>query len=132
MTHAADQERAEFEAWLAPEYSREKWHTGEYTDDTVFSMFAAWQAARRAPAAPVPEWLRDLEWTVADHDRAGDLQNWCPVCGGCKTDYRDGVGGHKDGCELHAMLAAAPQPPEAVQSNSAEFDGIKTIAAALP
>lgn len=27
------------------------------------------------------------------------------------------------------MLAAAPQPPEAVQSNSAEFDGIKTKAA---
>lgn len=59
MTHTTEQDRAGFETWLAPEYSREKWHTGEYTDDTVFSMFAAWQAARRAPAVPVPQGLFD-------------------------------------------------------------------------
>ena len=35
------------------------------------------------------------------------------------------------GLAIQCALAAAPQPPEAAQSNSAEFDGIKTKAAAV-
>lgn len=74
-------------------------------------------AALEAPAAPVPEWLRSLEWAVGGYDRAGDGRSWCPRCGGCQTDYRDGEAGHKDGCELAAVLAAAPQAPAAPSPN---------------
>ncbi|UXY14772.1 hypothetical protein N8I74_15825 [Chitiniphilus purpureus] len=60
--------------------------------------------------AEVRELLVDLEWSVGEYDRSGDSKSWCPDCGGCQTDYCDGEAGHKAGCRLSAMLAAAAQP----------------------
>ena len=45
-----EKERAEFEAWLNQDHSRGVDSVGDYVDDTVYSMFAAWKAARRALA----------------------------------------------------------------------------------
>lgn len=67
------------------------------------------QTAAPAPAAvAVPDWLRQMEWVVSNYDRAGEFRRWCPNCGGCQTDYRDGRAGHKDGCELAAALSTTP------------------------
>ncbi|MFN4037344.1 hypothetical protein [Comamonas aquatica] len=115
MTHHTDAERAEFEAWLEPSYSREKWHTGEYTDDTVYSMFAAWQAARRAPAAPVPQGVVEPIETV---------KYWRDAYANPQGDEH--FMGHgmvvKIFDDYLGMLAAAPQPPEAAPVQLPEPD----------
>lgn len=93
------QEQAEFEAWLAPEYSREKWHTGEYKDDTVYSMFAAWRAARAVPAG----WKLVPDADNMTDEQAEAICNLVGCCGG---------GAHE---VYEAMLAAAPDLKEGGQ-----------------
>lgn len=106
MTHT-DAERADFEAWLAPEHSREKWHTGEYTDDTVYSMFAAWQASRRAQVVP---------------------QGWKLVPEVADEKMQRAIAAQFNGTAREAIdawseaLAAAPQPPEATVNQSLTVD----------
>ena len=119
MTHHTDAERAEFEATFAKLY-----------DDWVFdamsnsaakrAAFLVWQAARRAPAAPVLQGWKlvpeESTEAMARAFRADDAPYYFAMttirCNDFAARYR-------------AALAAAPQPPEAAQSISAEFDGIK-------
>ena len=71
-----------------------------------------------SPAAPVPQgWKLVPEWPTVEMSIAGD------------DVYReDGPDVFSSNTVYTRMLAAAPQPPEA-DSNSPEFDGIKTEAA---
>ncbi|MDH1900867.1 hypothetical protein N5D67_00895 [Comamonas aquatica] len=125
MTHHTDAERAKFEAmraefeaifgpmpwgctwtgrgYCATEYNA--WNANSYSDK-FDGWVAAWQAARRAPAAPVPQgWKLVPEWPTVEMSVAGD------------DVYRE------DGPEVFSsntiytrMLAAAPQPPEAEEN----------------
>ena len=62
--------------------------------------------AHAEPAQQVPEgwmkWLKKMEWNNWRYDRYGDSKPHCPECGQEKED------GHKEDCELAAMLGAAP------------------------
>ena len=109
MTHQIDAERADFEAlciekgWnmtaimltkMPPEFSC-------YADIGTQRAYIAWQAARRAPAVPVPQVTPAMIEAVDGwFARNTDL-------GGCSD---------KDVAELAAIFAAAPQPPEAEEN----------------
>jgi hypothetical protein len=104
MTHDIDEDRAEFDAWW------EEHGLGGYE-----SQFEAWQAARRAPAAPVPQGWKPVpvEPTKEMVQRACDDHGYP---GGSRWVYRAGY---------RSMLAAAPQPPEAAPVELPEY-GIDT------
>lgn len=122
MTHTTEQERAEqvraeFEAWcrrLAIDVSIKKdaWGRDVYAHDPVslawlawkeqeeaYRAVEAWQAARRAPAVPVPQGLREAAQAVVER---WDTPLWKDVP--ATAVYI---------ADLRAALAAAPQPPEA-------------------
>lgn len=111
MTHHTDAERAEFEAWARGygtwEVKRDDdvaLGTTGYTDITLTVAWHAVQAARRAPAAPVPQ--------VDAIGAALELESRAKLVESQTTER----------AMLHAanclrMLAAAPQPPEAAPTN---------------
>ncbi|MFZ7337478.1 hypothetical protein ACLS0R_14610 [Comamonas jiangduensis] len=108
MTHDTDADRAEFEAWYiagarksVPAFA--EWSeielregcmrpdSGSYRIDYARIAWDAWQAARRAPAVPVPD--------VTDAMREAAEEAYMPF-----GDM---------GLAIQCALAAAPQPPEA-------------------
>lgn len=62
MTHHTDAERAEFEAWCDKnEYDRvERLDGSGYNNEKTKRAWLAWQAARRAPAVPVPQSIEQM------------------------------------------------------------------------
>lgn len=92
------------------------------TDERIDFVDAAEAWNRRAPAAPVPQGVVEPIDTV---------KYWRDAYANPQGDEH--FMGHgmvvKIFDDYLGMLAAAPQPPEAVQSNSAEFDGIEKAAA---
>lgn len=91
MTHTTEQERAEFEAWYiagarkaVPAFA--EWSeieiregcmrpdSGSYRIDSARIAWDAWQAARRAPAVPVPQEVEKLRAELAEETEATD--NW--------------------------------------------------------
>lgn len=105
MTHHTDAERAEFEAWARGygtwEVKRDDdvaLGTTGYTDITLTVAWHAVQAARRAPAAPVPQgWKLVPDDANMTDEQAEAICAVAKVCGGGAYDiYR-------------AALAAAPQ-----------------------
>lgn len=130
MTHTTEQDRAGFEAWYiararkaVPAFA--EWSeieilegcmrpdSGSYRIDSARIAWDAWQAARRAPAVPVPQgWKLVPDANNMTDEQAEAICNLVSCCGG---------GAHE---VYEAALSAAPQPPEAAQSNSAEFGGI--------
>lgn len=119
---ATDQERAEFEALIASKWPSviPLWQEskGNYFDDKVRKLWWLWQAARRAPAAPVQ---------VFSHMEARPKHN------SFSNEPMRAVAVDTMGREMphYDPSRAALPPPDAAQSNSAEFDGIKTKAAAV-
>lgn len=106
MTHHTDAWRAEFEAWArSVGLPVDQAGCGLYAKAETQAAWMAWQwqAARRAPAAPVPQGLRKAAQAVVDR---WDTPLWKDVP--ATAVYIS---------DLRAALAAAPQPPEAVQSN---------------
>ena len=111
MTHHTDTERQAFEA-VASDYGAcpkaiERDAKGNYLLMHTATGWMWWQAARRAPAVPVPQGWK----LVPDADNMTDEQaeaicNLVSCCGG---------GAHE---VYEAALAAAPQPPEAQGSAS--------------
>ena len=100
MTHTTDQERAEFEKWWS---SPHIWGRGHKE-----AQWASWQAARRAPAAPVPQgWkLVPSESTeeMARAFRANDAPHYFVMTTMRCNDFAE---------RYRAAISAAPQPPEA-------------------
>ena len=90
--------------------------------DCRAAFMAGMQASRRAPVVPQGWQMVPVEPTIVmiragrDTPLAGEADDDSP------EDYR---------CVYRAMLAAAPQPPEAAQPNSLESGGIKTEAAPM-
>ena len=91
MTASTEQERAEFEAWYiararkaVPAFA--EWSeieiregcmrpdSGSYRIDSARIAWDAWQAARRAPAVPVPQEVEKLRAELAEETEATD--NW--------------------------------------------------------
>lgn len=132
MTHHTDAERAEFEACAVAEVfpiSR------CFDDDSLYEYTVTqrkwedWQAARQAPAAPVPQGWRDGVLAVANMlkkkaDAFADAHGYDDMGG-----LSFGQGSHADAKlehhsnlleleeEVRAMLAAAQKPPEAAPIN---------------
>ena len=108
MTHTTDQERAEFEKWWS---SPHIWGRGHKE-----AQWASWQAARRAPAVPVPhDVVRDACARMCDARaeslQAGNMFTAANEAFKCAMAIRT-----HPAYQHHlraAMLAAAPQPPEA-------------------
>ncbi|MFZ7319722.1 hypothetical protein [Comamonas jiangduensis] len=115
MTHDTDADRAEFEAWYiagarksVPAFA--EWSeielregcmrpdSGSYRIDYARIAWDAWQAARRAPAVPVPQIAEVQDSLVAISAAIADQDD-----SAAQSMLRD----------LLSMLAAAPQPPEA-------------------
>ena len=121
MTHHTEQERAEcrkaFEFELIDNHQyvpSDFVRDGDYyaDDDTQFAWelaWSSWQAARRAPVAPVPQ-----GWTLKGYED-GSITVQAPS--GERWRYQEtpgtGTGSEFIYSLLKAMLAAAPQPPEA-------------------
>lgn len=102
MTHAADQERAEFEkAWR----ERPIYMGGVHQKEVAYIWWT--QAARRAPAAPVPQgWVDQLEQVLCDLQ----VGPYPSIALAVKR--------------IEGLLAAAPQPPEAAPVQLPEPCGI--------
>lgn len=105
MTHHTDAQRAAFEAWARGygtwEVRRDDdvaLGTTGYTDITLTVAWHAVQAARRAPAAPVPQIAEVQDSLVAISAAIADQDD-----SAAQSMLRG----------LLSMLAAAPQPPEA-------------------
>jgi hypothetical protein len=114
MTHHTDAERALFEAVASDDgkwpKAIERDAKGNYLLLTTANGWMWWRAARRAPSVPDQSIIEAVDGWFARNT----------AIGGCSD---------KDVAELAAIFAAAPKPPEAAQSNSAEFDGIEKAAA---
>ena len=99
MTQSTEQERAAFESWAN---GRCELHlvnpAGRYSSTITQFAWEAWQAARRAPAVPVPHGYKITE---DQHVAAVKV-----------LQRASGVDGLPQRM-LDAMLAAAPKPPEA-------------------
>ena len=129
MTHTTEKERAEFEAWF-DDWRRSTWHPlpsdiakgkaempTHWNENPKRHMQIAWQASRRAQA--VPQGGKLVQLSVLSDARDTAMQ-WCingrvPECGAFAQIAQD----------LDAMLAAAPQPPEAAPVQLPEY-GIDT------
>lgn len=96
MTQTTDQDRAEFEAWLGIK------PCGAAHD----LAWSAWKAARRAPAAPVPQ-----GWKLVPVEPTEKMV----LEGSCSQTFEHGhryIGEHAAKLAWQFMLAGAPQPPE--------------------
>lgn len=145
MTHHTDQERAMFEAWLQ---ANNKYHVSGYNPHN--DLWEAWQAARSAPAAPVPQSIEqmavDRYKVVPSHESM--FHRWAVVAGNgtqqlyigregeCQNMARKFMGAFLDGAFV-AMQNAAPAHPaegvpaqdwqdavaEAAQARAAGYEG---------
>ena len=117
MTHTTDQERAEFEKWWS---SPHIWGRGHKE-----AQWASWQAARRAPAAPVPQgWkLVPSESTeeMARAFRADDAPHYFVMTTMRCNDFAE---------RYRAAISAAPQPPDAFQTEGGLKSEIRTTSTA--
>ena len=136
MTHHTDAERAKFEAAIRATMHDagedhiaerlERWPDGAYKDRaTGYAWWGYQQAARRAPAVPVPQSIEqmavDRYKVVPSHISvfypcavvAGDGQQQLYIGreAECQNMARKFTGAFLDGAFV--ALAAAPQPPEA-------------------
>lgn len=97
MTHHTDAERAAFEEFASVNGERPELvarnQAGEYQRLDTATGWMWWQAARRAPAAPVPD--------VTDAMIEAANEAYCPF-----GDMH---------LAIQAALAAAPQPPEGLK-----------------
>lgn len=115
MTHNTDAERAEFEEWaiedpeiMAIEDCFAKCrYTGEYVYQSVRIANRAWQAARRAPAAAVPQ-----GWNLVPAE---------PHTG---SNYEAGLWSRRNWDAALEDQASAPQPPEAAPVQMPEPVGV--------
>lgn len=107
MTHHTEAERAEFEDLARQRGWSTTPHGTGYDQWSTQQAWVAWQAARRAPAAPVPQGLREAA------QRAHDWME--------RQQRQQSKGGHatfdmmmlrEERDALAEALAAAPQPPE--------------------
>lgn len=107
MTHHADAERAEFEAWAQSQWRgiNLAWMIdfSKYADFGTNTKWLTWQAARRAPAAPVPHGCKPVpvDLLVRIQESLGSFvsdQGWSQS----DMDTADA---------LDELLAAAPRPP---------------------
>lgn len=96
---------AAFEDWLPSAYSQPTEHYTVHNMQVSFAAGAAWQAARRAPAAPVPQ-----GWKITEEQHVAAVK---------VLQRASGVDGLPQRM-LDAMLAAAPQPPEAATSEHSQ------------
>ncbi|WP_260673741.1 hypothetical protein [Comamonas aquatica] len=115
MTHHTDAERAEFEAWARGygtwEVKRDDdvvLGTTGYTDITLTVAWYAVQAARRAPAVPVPQEPTSKQVVFGAGALLGQPEN---TADNRHPDWHSAVA--KARSVYLAMLAGAPQPPEA-------------------
>ena len=79
MTHTStEQELAEFEArfkHLDLTQEPDSWGAPRYKHDAISLAWEAWQTARRAPAAPVPQWdgkINPADFNVETFRRSGN------------------------------------------------------------
>lgn len=113
---AAQDSRAEFEAWYEADampaeadwFAREKDEPSEYKNADTASAWRGWQAARRAPATPVP--LSEPVAYLWQHCETGRTRVVMPDMVVTADANWIVVG--------PLYLAAAPQPPEAQASVS--------------
>lgn len=49
--------------------------------------------------------VRDLEWSETGYDEGGNLQLYCPACGGSRDTPFRGVQGHRADCEVSAFIS---------------------------
>ena len=97
MTQSTEQERAEFEKWWS---SPHIWGRGHKE-----AQWASWQAARRAPAAPVPQ-----GWKLVPVEPTEEmLRSMAGQFFGTMPEAK---------AAFDEALAAAPQPPEATVKDS--------------
>lgn len=127
MTHNTEAERAEFERTVADGMYggligliSDHWDSvkGEYKLFQHQVAWIAWQAARRAPSAPVPQGWK-LVPVVATFEMLDAMHGVCSESGKpmqSKIDAAD----HK----YASMLYAAPQPPEAAPVELPEPSGV--------
>ena len=111
MTHHADAERAEFEAWAQSQWRgiNLAWMIdfSKYADFGTNTKWLTWQAARRDPAVPVPQFSRIAQKKLDYLLEAGEAIT------GYAIENKDGRRGAID---CHGFVywwqdAAAPQPP---------------------
>ncbi len=131
MTHHTDAERAEFEAWARNQYpSIDLTSDGnDYSKALAKDYWSLWQAARRAPAAPVPkdpmDWPLPCDVTVGGGTMHKGVKLRTLVLR-MKVLYKMATGNDADEVEARtvgerkkllegflAQIAAAPRPPEA-------------------
>lgn len=125
MTHSTDAGRAEFERSVAAEMYgglvgliSDHWNAdkGEYTLFQHQVAWVAWKAARRAPAAPVPQGWRELcrrlyvELFHCDQQMRNTLRRGKPI-------WEQGATVRDVLADAKSALAAAPQPPEVGHDN---------------
>ena len=100
MTAHTDQERAEFEAWAQSQWRgiNLAWliDFSKYADFDTNTKWLTWQAARRAPAVPVPHGYRLVQVE--------------PITG---ANYYNGLWSRRNWEAALEDQAVAPQPPEA-------------------
>lgn len=133
MTPHTEAERAAFEAWARGygtwEVKRDDdaaLGTTGYTDITLTVAWHAVQAARRAPAAPVPQGLvKDPKWQIETCHRMFDRMGierddgedfysvWGRVCLAFEKVANVEIHIPLCGEVVYKQVAAAPQPPEA-------------------
>lgn len=119
MTHHTDAERAEFEAWfednrlaLIRSMDQEELHAfNDMQPAYWFAWKSAWQAARRAPAAPVPQGYDSGVQTGNRVTLAFDTQSNATAWFEKFCDDYDAAAGTKT-IKLPIPANAAPQPPE--------------------
>lgn len=109
MTTSTEQERADFEReWIESTgtYSPPKRSSnGDYVYPGAYNAWKWWQAARRAPAVPVPQLdLSDAGLTAIYKQANNEVGKARPLT--TESIFR--------AMRAVAMLAAAPQPPEVV------------------
>lgn len=129
MMQGSDKEREEFEAWF-DDWRRSTWHPlpsdiakgkaempVHWNENARQDMQIAWKAARRAKLAPSDVDIAELRFKYGITSNGRGIQEFENVA----SFTRDAL----------ARWSAAPHPPQAAQSISAEFDGIKKAAATV-
>lgn len=131
MTQSIDAERSEFEGYaLSVGLSLRTAGFGYYEKLETCSAWAAWQAARRAPAAPMPKCkdrlLAALERAISAETA---LRQLIDEAG---NDMTPGWEDRLSACidRGNELLAAAPQPPDSFQTEGGLKSEIRTTSTA--
>lgn len=114
MTHHTDAERAEFEEFASVNGERPELvarnQAGEYLRLDTATGWMWWQAARRAPAEPVPQEPTSKQVVLGAGALLGQPEN---TADNRHPDWHSAVA--KARSVYLAMLAAAPQPPDGLK-----------------